>query len=111
MHQYLLILQQYYNVHFEPWVKANQLGGDVWIVDIYSAVEPPTHTKAVLKQWNGEDNSLKDNEVKIYDKLTKLCGQCIPKFIAVDIWEHSNSILTEYIKVSLLFSLHIDNVR
>ena len=90
--------QPNYTIRFEPWIKENQLGGKSWLVDLN-----PTQTKAVLKLWNGEDESEKHNEVAIYNRLESLWGRCVPTFIAVDIWEHSNSIVVEYIKVNPLF--------
>ena len=95
--------QPNYTIRFEPWIKENQLGGKSWLVDLY-----PTQTKAVLKLWNGEDESEKFNEVVTYKSLESLWGKCIPTFIAVDIWEHSNSIMVEYIKVSSILSSYIN---
>ena len=90
-----------YTIRFEPWVKANYLGGRTWIVDLF-----PTQTKAVLKLWDGDNESEKFNEARIYKRLEPLWGKCIPALVAVDIWEHSNSIVVEYIKVSL----HVSSV-
>jgi hypothetical protein len=84
------------SIRFEPWVKENQLGGKTWIVDA-----APMETKAVLKLWDQEED--KHNEAEIYELLRPLWGKCIPTFIAVDIWQHSNSIVVEYIKVNPLF--------
>ena len=85
-----------YAIRFEPWVNGNHLGGKTWIVDLF-----PTQTKAVLKLWDGDDESEKYNEARIYKLLEPLWGRCVPTFVAVDIWEHSNSIVVEYIKVIL----------
>jgi hypothetical protein len=92
-----------YAVRFEPWVQGNQLGGKSWIVDLY-----PAATKAVLKLWDGQDESMKHNEADTYKRLEPLWGRCVPRFIGLDIWEHSNSIVVEYIKVGPSFPLSID---
>lgn len=89
--------QYNYTVRFEPWVKENQLGGKSWMVDLL-----PMHHKAVLKLFD-EDEFMKQNEIRIYRNLESLWGRCIPRFLAVDILEHSNSILIEYIKVNPYF--------
>jgi hypothetical protein len=86
--------QYSYTIHFEPWVKENQLGGKSWMVDLI-----PTHSKAVLKLY-GEDEFMKQNEIQTYRHLEPLWSRCIPRFLAVDILEHSNSILIEYIEVN-----------
>jgi hypothetical protein len=86
---------QNYTIRFEPWIRENQLGGKCWIINL-----DPTQTKAVFKQWEDDDESLKLNETQIYKRLEPLWGQCIPTFLGMDIMEHSNSIIVEYIKVS-----------
>lgn len=91
--------QPSYTLRFEPWVKENQLGGKAWMVDLF-----PMQTKAVLKLWDGEDEDEKQNEVETYKRLEPLWGRCVPTFIAVDIWKHSNSIVVEYIKVNSYIS-------
>lgn len=83
---------------FEPWIKENQLGVKSWIVEFL-----PDHVKAVLKLWEEDDDSKKCNEVRTYKQLEPLWGKCIPSFVVGDIWEHSNSIVLEYIDVSSIF--------
>jgi hypothetical protein len=96
-----------YAVRFEPWVKENQLGGKTWVVDLY-----PPQTKAVIKLWDGEDNEYeKNNEVEAYRRLQPLWGSCVPTFFAVDIWEYSNSIVIDYIKVCLIHHALMSRLR
>lgn len=83
-----------FNVRFCPSVKENQLGGKSWKVDI-----DPANTQGVLKLWSDDDESQKINEATIYKRLERLWGRCVPSLLAVDFWQHSNSILVEYIKV------------
>lgn len=82
---------------FEPWIEKNKLSGKGWIVELL-----PQNIKAVLKLWEEDDETQKCNEVETYTKLEPLWGKCVPPFVARDVWEHSNSVVVEYVEVSFL---------